>query len=253
MTVTVKVPSIKELADNALYFGHKTSHWNPKFKKFIFGEKGGVHVINLNKTQEKLKTALEFLATEAEKGKELLVVGTKTQARSTILGLKGSNIHYVATKWLPGLITNFKTVKKRIAYYNRLIEMRSTGEMQKYSKKEISEFSKDIKKLETMIGGVLGLTKVPDVVLLVDIHKEKTALKEAKNLGIKTVGIVDTNSDPTQVDFPIPANDDSKKGLDFLVNLIKTTWESNSRKVSQSKEKVNKPKEDKIESNEETK
>lgn len=227
-TGNVKVPSLKEMFDNALYFGHRTEHWNPKFRDYIFGEKGGVHIIDLEKTRANLEEALNFLAECAESGKELIVVATKTQARKLVRPIFGDTpIHFVDSKWLPGLLSNFDTVKKRITYYNKLIEMRKTGEMEKYSKKEVSEFSKDIKKLEVMLGGVLNMRKVPQVIFILDIFKEKIALKEAKVCKIPTIGVVDSNSDPRLVDFPIPANDDAQKSIKFILELVKETWLNN--------------------------
>lgn len=222
---------VKQMFDAAVHIGHRTHKWDPRMKRYIHGEKNGIHLINLEKTAEFLERALTFLAKCAAEGKTILFVSTKPQATKLIEdAARECRAHYVVAKWIPGLITNFGTIKTRIRYLSDLKEQEASGEFEKYTKKEAAKLKKVIEKLQTSLGGVQNLTSKPDVVFVVDILRDKIVVKEAKRLGIPVVGIVDTNADPTSVDYPIPGNDDAIKALTFFVGKVKETIKSASRK-----------------------
>ncbi|MFA6527943.1 MAG: 30S ribosomal protein S2 [Candidatus Gracilibacteria bacterium] len=208
---------LKEMLKNAVHFGHATAKWNPYMKKFIHGERQGIHVFDLNKTYDALNSALDFLKQSSKEGKIILFVNTKQQAtdlvREAALDCK---MPYVTQKWVPGLITNFQTIKQRIRYLKKLKEEEITGEFAKYTKKEGLNLKKTINKLETALGGVQELNRIPDVVLMFDVSRDTNAVKEASRAGVRIVGITDSNADPKKIDFPIPANDDAIKSLTYL-------------------------------------
>lgn len=214
--------TVQDLMDNAVHFGHKTSRWNPKIKPYLFGKKNDVYLFDLHQTAAKLKEALEFLYREIAQGKIILFVATKPQAGPIVREISNTTgMPFVTEKWLCGLLTNFETIKSRIKYYKKLQDMQKSGEMEKYTKKERSEIAKEMKKLEVMLGGVQNMTKKPDLLFIVDTYRERNAINEAKKLGIKTIGIVDTNADPELIDYPIPANDDAVKSLQYLLGLTR--------------------------------
>lgn len=216
--------SIQDMMDNAVHYGHKTSRWNPKIRPYIFGKHNNIHIFDLHKTAQKMKEAMEFLAREVSQGKTVLFVATKPQAGSIVKELcKDTSMPYVTEKWLCGLLTNFDTIKNRIRYYQKIKEMEKSGEIEKYTKKERGNLHKEMEKLETMLGGVSEMRRRPDIMFVIDTYREKNALREAQKLGIKTVGIVDTNGDPESVDMPIPANDDALKSLNYILNIVKET------------------------------
>lgn len=207
--------------DCAVHIGHRTHKWNPRMKKFLHGEMNGIHVINLEKTQEYLEAALDFIGKSVSEGKVILFVSTKPQSIKLIeQTAKDVHVPYVVSKWIPGLITNFSTVKLRIKYLSDLKEQEATGEIEKYTKKEISKLRKIVEKLQNALGGVENLKSKPDVVFVVDTVRDNIVVKEARKLGIPVVGLVDTNADPTQIDYPIPANDDAIKSLTYIIGKV---------------------------------
>lgn len=212
---------LQEMFDAAVHIGHRTHKWNPRMKKFIHGEMNGIHVINLEKTLEYLERALDFLGKSVSEGKVVLFVSTKPQSVN-LLETTAQELHvpYVVSKWIPGLITNFSTVKLRIKYLTDLKEQEKSGEIEKYTKKEISKLKKIMEKLQVSLGGVESLKAKPDVVFVVDVVRDNIVVKEAKKLGIPVIGITDTNADPTQIDYPIPANDDALKSLTYIVGKV---------------------------------
>lgn len=230
--------SLKELAKNAVHFGHKTSRWNPKIKPYLYGKNKEVHIFDLHQTASKLKEALEYLHDATSKGKTVLFVATKPQAGVLIKELcEELKLPYVSEKWLCGLLTNFETIKTRIKRMKKLKEMKQTGEIEKYTKKEQGQFMKEYDKLHTMLGGVEDLTKAPDILFIIDTLREHNCVKEAKKLGITTIGIVDSNADPTTVDFPIPANDDAVKSITCILGLAKQAIVSKPAKAPAPKKK----------------
>jgi small subunit ribosomal protein S2 len=213
---------LKEMLEAAVHFGHKTQKWNPKMRKFIYGEKNGIHLFDLQKTQQCLVNAVEFLKHESASGKNILLVSTKPQAAQLIVEMGSSTrMPYVVHKWLGGLLTNFSTMKQRIRYFRSLLEQEKTGEFAKYTKKEASGLKKTIEKLEAALGGVRELDRLPDVVFVADAVRDKIAIREANKMKIPVVAIVDSNADPDGVAYPIPGNDDAVKSLTYLITAVK--------------------------------
>lgn len=214
--------SLKEMAENAVHFGHPTSRWNPKMKAYIYGARHGIHIFDLKKTAEHLVTAMEFLAKMAKEGKEILFVGTKQQCRRLLFEIKEeTGMPIVTDKWIPGLLTNFKTIKERIDYFKKLKEDDAKGLLSKYTKKEQMNLRKKIQILSMSLSGVENMRGKPDVVFVADIVRDHIAVTEARKLKIPVVGIVDTNADPDKVDYAIPANDDAIKSLEYILSLAK--------------------------------
>lgn len=214
---------IQEMLDAAVHFGHKTQKWNPRMRPFIYGSRNGIHFIDLKKTQERLEKAQEFLQRTAAEGKMILLVCTKPQSFDLIKeAAKETTMPYVVNKWIGGLLTNFDTMKQRIRYFKKLRDEEESGEFEKYKKKEVSKLKKEIVKLESALGGVRNMDKLPDVVFVADVVRDSNAVFEANKLGIPVVGICDTNADPEGVDYPIPGNDDAIKSLTYLIDAVKS-------------------------------
>ncbi len=212
---------IQELFKNAVHVGHRTHKWNPRMKKYIYTERDGVHVLNLEQTLECLNTALDFLAKNVAEGRRVLFVSTKPQSAGLLKETADKcGMPYVVGKWIPGFLTNFPTIKARIKHLANLKEQKESGEFEKYTKKEVSKFNKEIDRLQIALGGVQDITSKPDVVFVVDVVRDQIVVKEARKLGIPVVGITDTNADPTTVDYPIPANDDALKALSYLLGKV---------------------------------
>lgn len=231
------VISMQDLLDNALHFGHKTSRWNPKIRPYIYGKKHDIHIFDLNKTVQKMKEAFDYLHKSVSEGKVVLFVATKPQAGPLVKEIsKSTKMPYVTEKWLCGLLTNFETIKNRIKHFKNLKEMKKTGELEKYTKKEQSKFTKEMLKLGTMLGGVENMGKIPDILFIVDTFREKNAVAEAEKLHISTIGIVDTNADPTKINYPIPANDDALKSLTFIMKLVEEVVLDAQKKGSKKQE-----------------
>lgn len=219
MTVNEKI--IKEMFDNSVHIGHRTQKWNPRIKKYLYGEMSGIHVINLEKTLECLDNALAFMSKLMSEGRTILFVSTKPQSIKLVEDLaKECHMPFVTQKWIPGLLTNFSTIKRRIKYMSDLKEKEATGDFDKYTKKEASKLKKAIEKLETSLGGVEGLDRMPDAVFVVDTVRDKIVIKEANKLNIPVIGLVDSNADPSSIQYPIPANDDAMNSLKYLLGKI---------------------------------
>lgn len=215
---------IEKMFENAVHIGHRTHKWNPRMRKFIYGEKNNIHIINLEKTSEYLEKSLMFLAKLVSEGKNVLFVSTKPQSIKLLEEIaRECGMPFVASKWIPGLLTNFSTIKTRIRYLADLKDQEATGEFQKYTKKEASKLKKVIDKLQASLGGVQNLTSMPDAVFVFDIVRDKIVVTEARKLKIPIVAIVDTNADPMAVDYPIPGNDDSLKSLGYFMDRVKKT------------------------------
>lgn len=213
---------IKEMLEAAVHFGHKTQKWNPKMKKYIYSSKNGIHIFDLEKTKAALEKALDFIKKVSSSGKNVLFVSTKPQSSHLIVeAAEACNMPYVIHKWMGGLLTNFTTIKQRIRYLKNLKEQEKAGDFDKYTKKEASELRKTIEKLESALGGVRNLDALPDVVFIVDALRDRIAVNEASKMKIPVVGIVDSNSDPDGIDYPIPANDDAVKSLTYLIQKVK--------------------------------
>jgi len=220
-----------EMAKAGLHFGHRTSRVHPKMKPYLFGVRNGVHLIDLEKTAEKLKEALAFIRQLISEDKTLLLIGTKVQVKELVKSTaKECGLPYVAERWLGGTFTNFETIKKRIDYFKNLEKKKAGGELEKYTKKERIEIDKELKDLETKVGGIKELTKLPDAIFVLDMIKDKLAVKEAKSKGVKVIALCDTNCDPTLVDYPVPSNDDAISAVKYILDKVKET-------ISQAKTK----------------
>lgn len=211
----------QQLLDAGVHFGHLRKKWNPKMLPYIFAEKKGIHIIDLNKTTECLNEAAAALKQIARGGKKILFVGTKKQAKDIVNECaRRVNMPFVTERWLGGMLTNFNTVRKSIKKMQSIEKMLGDGSFDNITKKERLTLSRDKEKMEKVLGGVAQLGRLPAVLFIVDIGHEHIALAEAKRLGIATFGVVDTNCDPNKVDFPIPANDDATKSIAIITNYI---------------------------------
>jgi len=212
---------IKELLEAGVHFGHQTKRWNPKMKKFIFGERSGIYIIDLEKTVECLNQARDFLYDVAVKGGSVLFVGTKRQAQDTIEAeAKRAGVFYVNNRWLGGLLTNFQTVKKSVERLKSLEKMGEDGTFDLLTKKEVASLNKEKEKLLKDLRGIKEMKQHPQAVFIVDTQKEDNAVREANRLKIPVVALIDTNSDPDKVYFPIPGNDDALKSIRLVISLL---------------------------------
>jgi len=229
-----KLPTLEELLKAGAHFGHQTSKWHPKMKKFIFGERNGIHIINLEETQKALDEAMAFVKKTALRGGVILFVGTKKQASKLVEeAAKSCGMPYVIKRWLGGTLTNFTSISQVLRRFKDMRRRQEKGELGKYTKFEQLKFGEQIKLMDEKVGGIQELNRVPDAVFIMDIRKDKTALEEARRRGVKIIAICDTNVDPSDVDFPIPCNDDAVKAITLVVNLIaqaikegREEWES---------------------------
>ena len=211
----------QQLLEAGVHFGHLKKKWNPKMLPYIFAEKKGIHIIDLNKTVECLQETAAALKQIARSGKKILFVGTKKQAKDIVNeSARRINMPFVTERWLGGMLTNFNTVRKSVKKMQSIEKMLGDGSFENITKKERLTLSRDKDKMEKVLGGISKLGRVPAALFIVDIGHEHIALAEAKRLGIQTFGVVDTNCDPNKVDFAIPANDDATKSIAILVNYI---------------------------------
>jgi small subunit ribosomal protein S2 len=211
----------QQLLEAGVHFGHLKKKWNPKMLPYIFAEKKGIHIIDLNKTVEGLQEAAAALKAVARSGKKIMFVATKKQAKEiTQESAKRVNMPFVTERWLGGMLTNFNTVRKSVKKMQSIEKMLGDGSAENLNKKERLELTREKDKMEKVLGGIANISRVPSALFLVDIGHEHIALAEAKRLNITTFGMVDTNSDPNKVDFAIPANDDATKSIAIIVNYI---------------------------------
>ena len=217
----VKIPSVLELLKAGVHFGHQSSRWHPKMNPYIYGVRSGVHIIDLEKTIEKLKEAQEFIKQIVSKGGTVLFLGTKNQVQLVIKReAERCSMPYINEKWIGGFLTNFPIVIKLTKKYKNLVKKRDSGEFNKYTKKEQLNFEKEISKLEKSVFGVKDLEKIPDAIFIWDVKNEKTAVAEAKVKKVPIIGICDTNTNPQGIDYIIPSNDDATKAIDLIVTFI---------------------------------
>ncbi|HPG05969.1 MAG TPA: 30S ribosomal protein S2 [Saprospiraceae bacterium] len=217
----MKTPSYNELLEAGVHFGHLKRKWNPKMRPYIFMEKNGVHIIDLNRTQECLERAAKVMKQIASSGRKVMFIATKKQARNSVSRLAdGVGMPFVTERWLGGMMTNFATIRRSVKKMNNIDRMLGDGTLTSVTKKERLTLTRERDKLEKVLGGVANLNRLPSAVFIVDIHHEHIALAEAKKLGIKTIAIVDTNSDPNLVDYPIPANDDASKSIQLITGYL---------------------------------
>lgn len=231
-TSTTKIDQkiLEQMLNCACHFGHKASKWNPKMRQYIYTKRDGVHIFDLTKTYDCLMKTLEFLKQSACEGKNILLVSTKLQATKLVTeAAQHCRCPYVTQKWMPGLLTNFDTIKKRIKYFKDLKTQRDGGEWDKYTKKERLDLARELEKLQDAFGGVEEISRLPDIIVVFDSIRDKLALREAKKLKITTVGICDSNADPDLLTYPIPGNDDSMKSLKYFVEKIYTAIEEGKK------------------------
>ena len=218
---------IKELLEAGVHFGHQTRRWNPRMRRFIFGEREGIHIIDLLQTEELLEQATGFVTEVAAKGGVILFVGTKKQARDSVeQWAERCEMPYVNRRWLGGLLTNFNTIRKRIQRLHELRELQEAGRLDLLPTKERMSMEAELRKLEYNLGGVADMQRLPDAVVVIDLKTEEIALREAARLEIPIVGLVDTNCDPTPVDYVIPGNDDAIRSCELIIGSLGEAIES---------------------------
>ena len=215
------VVSMKALLEAGVHFGHQTRRWNPKMAPYIYTERNGIYIIDLQKTVKKLEEAYNFVRSVSESGKSILFVGTKKQAQEAIKeeALR-CNQYFVNARWLGGMMTNFKTMRTRIDRLNQLKTMQTDGTFDMLPKKEVMKHLGEIAKLEKYLGGVKDMNRLPGALFIVDTRKERNAIMEAHKLGIPVVAIADTNCDPDEIDYPIPGNDDAIRAIKLLASVM---------------------------------
>ena len=215
------VCSMKQLLEAGVHFGHQTSRWNPKMKKYIYGARNNIHIIDLQLTVEEIEKAYKFVVETVKQGKSVLFVGTKKQAQEAIKQeAERCGQFYMNTRWLGGTLTNFKTIKSRVERLDKLDNMEKTGQFDLLPKKEVIALKAERDKLQAVLGGIRQMNTLPGVLFVVDPHSEDIAVKEAKNLNIPVIAITDTNCDPTPIDYVIPGNDDAIRAVKLVASVI---------------------------------
>lgn len=219
--MATKTPTLVELLQSGVHFGHQTSKWHPKMDKYLYGDRNGIHVIDLEATVSALDRAMAYVKSVAQRGGTVLFVGTKRQAAPIVeRAAKSCGMPYVTTRWLGGTLTNFPVIAQQTRKLKDLKRKQERGELAKYTKLEQLRFAEEIEKLEDKVGGIQELTRVPDAVFVVDVRKDKTAFDEAVRRGVKIVAFADSNVNPIDIDYPIPANDDAVKSIDLITSTI---------------------------------
>ena len=229
---------IRELLEAGVHFGHQTRRWNPRMRRFIYGEREGIHIIDLLQTEELLKEATEFVTEVAAKGGVILFVGTKKQARDSVEEwAERCGMPYVNRRWLGGLLTNFHTIRKRIQRLHELRELKENGRLDLLPTKERMSMEAELRKLEYNLGGVADMQRIPDAVVIIDLKTEEIALREAERLEIPIIGLVDSNCDPSPVQYVIPGNDDAIRSCDLIVGALGSSIEGAAAAWSAAEEK----------------
>ncbi|MGI6322545.1 MAG: 30S ribosomal protein S2 [Bacteroidales bacterium] len=233
--------NFKELLDAGVHFGHLKRKWNPAMAPYIFMERNGIHIIDLEKTIEKIEEAASAMKQIARSGKKILFVATKKQAKEIVAeNAKKVNMPYVTERWPGGMLTNFPTIRKAVKKMSSIDKMATDGTFANLSKREKLQVTRQRAKLEKNLGSIIDLTRLPSALFIVDVSKEHIAVKEAKRLGIPIFAMVDTNSDPTNIDFPIPANDDASKSISLIVEILCQAIDEglNERKTDKDKDSI---------------
>ncbi|MFC1700288.1 30S ribosomal protein S2 [Patescibacteria group bacterium] len=243
-----KLPTIKEMLDAGVHFGHQVKRWNPKMEKYIYTVNKGVHIIDLEQTEELLDKACEFLFNEASKGKSVVFVGTKRQSKEIIENeARRCGAMYVTERWIGGTITNLETIKKNIDKLLDFLKGREEERFAKRTKKERLLIDREIEKLQKAYGGIVNMKKEPDVLFIIDPKREKTAVREANRAGVPVVSLIDTNASPEGISYPIPGNDDAIKSAALIVKAIADSIEEGYEEHGKKKDKEEKEKEKKDE------
>lgn len=213
--------TVKNLLEAGVHFGHQTKRWNPKMAPFIFGARGGVHIIDLEQTVGYLHEAAAKAEEITAKGGTVLFVGTKRQGKDALVAAaERAGMPYVTERWLGGMLTNWNTIKTRLEHFKKLAAEKEAGDWERLPKKEVARKTEELQKLSTVLGGVKGLDEVPQAVFIGDVVREDLAVAEAKKLGLPVIGVLDSNADPAAADFPIPGNDDAVKAIELIANTI---------------------------------
>lgn len=230
---------IKKLLEAGAHFGHKTSRWHPKMAPFIHSKRNGSHIIDLTKTVDGLNSALDFLSQTAGEGKQVLFVGTKRQAQDLVrTAAEEVKMPFVTERWLGGMLTNWPTISGRVKHLKDLETKMESGELAtKYNKLEVQRFQEEIDEMNRIYGGIKNMAARPGAVFIIDIVNDVNALAEARKLGLKTVALVDTNADPTLVDYAIPCNDDAIKTIQLVLDYVKQAIEAGQAKVKKTEDK----------------
>lgn len=233
---------IKKLLEAGAHFGHKTERWHPKMAPYIHSKRGGTHIIDLTKTVAGLEDALAFLTKTAGEGKQILLVGTKRQAQDIVKkAAEATGMPYVTERWLGGMLTNWNTIGGRVKHLQDLENRMASGELaNKYNKLEVQRFQEEIDQMNVLYGGVKELHKKPGAMFVVDVVNDVNAVREANRIGVPIVAVVDTNADPSQVTYPIPANDDAIKTIQLIVDYVQKaieTGKASAKKIDKTEEK----------------
>jgi len=229
--------SLEKLIQGGAHFGHQVRRWNPKMEEYIYGQQKNIHLFDLIKTKALLEEALSVIKKTSKEGKNILIVGTKKQIKDKIRDVSNEcGIYYVNERWLGGTLTNFEQIKKSSLKLEKMRIAMASGEYDKHTKKEKLLIEREIQRLERYFSGIKGMDATPDLLIIFDIRKEKGAVKEANFKEVETIAIVDTNCDPTPIDHPIPMNDDAKKALEYVLDLMKEAILEGRGKVTQVKE-----------------
>jgi len=234
--IYMKTPSILEMLQSGVHFGHQISRWHPKMKPYIYTDRGGVHVIDLEKTQVKLQETLEAARKLASEGKVILFATTKAQAREIVKQAAiDAGMPYLVERWLGGMLTNFTEIKKMIKRYNEQKAMQGTPEFEKYTKKEQTKISKDLVKMDKYMEGLVALERMPDVIFVPSLQAEKTAVTEANRMHVQVIGIADTNANPDKATYFVPANDDAVNSIKMMVGLIAEAIKEGKKEFEKNK------------------
>lgn len=234
-----ETPGLRALLEAGVHFGHSKSRRHPKAERYIFTTRDNINIINLEQTAEALDKALKFVEGASAAGKTVLFVGTKRQAKMIITEhCKHSGIPYVAERWVGGLLTNFAMIKQSIDHMLELERQKEGGAWEAFPKHEVSKLDAQLLRLKTQFDGVRNLAKAPDVLFIIDLPNEKTAIREAKTLGLPVVALSDTNADPTGIDYPIPANDDATKALELMITLFAQAVEDGRKRAGDAAAKI---------------
>jgi len=236
---------MKQLLEAGVHFGHQTKRWNPKMKEYIFGQRNGIYIIDLQKSLKLFKSAIQFVYELGLQGKAILFLGTKRQAQEAIQeAAQRTGMYYVNQRWLGGLLTNFVTIQKSLKKFRELETMRSTGQYDLFSKKEVARYERERKKLEKNLSGIKEMAGLPEALFVIDTKLESIAIKEAVKLGIPVIGVADTNCDPDNIDFIIPGNDDALRAIRLITDTIsqayldgKAVFESRQKEIAEQMEK----------------
>lgn len=233
--MAVKV-SLEDLLNSGAHFGHQTKRWNPKMEEYLYGSDNGVHVFDLTKTKPLIEEALEFVSKSVKEGKTVLLLGTKKQIKDKVAEVgEELNIPYVNERWLGGTISNFPQMQRSLKKMEEMAANVTSGFYNKYTKKERLLIDREITRLERFFGGIKNLTGIPDVLFVIDTKREAGAVYEANAKKVQVVGIVDSNSDPDMIDYPIPMNDDASKALEYILEMFKQAVTEGSKKMAKVK------------------